>query len=123
MERKELLCQYKETPRPAGVFRVANTSSGRMLVGSSPNVPGMLNRQRFQLQNGSHPDRELQKDWNELGPAAFVFETLDLLKPSEDPASDKTADLAVLKDLWLEKLASTGAAFYPQTNRVHVAKG
>ena len=74
MDRKELTRKYKMTPRPAGVYRVHNSVNGMSLVGSSPNLPGMLNRQRFQLEHGSHPDLELQEDWNKCGPTAFTFE-------------------------------------------------
>ena len=115
VDRKVLVREYLETPRPAGVYRVRNTASGKSLLGSSPNVPGILNRQRFQLENGSHPDAELQPDWNELGPDAFAFETLDLLKPSDDPDYDLSEDLRVLKEMWLEKLTASGVPLYPKS--------
>lgn len=115
MDRREIIRAYKETPRPAGVFRVHNTALGKSLVGCSPNLPGMLNRQRFQLQNGSHPDRELQQDWHELGPEAFVFEVLDELKPSDDPGADQAEDLKVLKEMWLERMTAAGERLYPQS--------
>jgi len=117
MDRKALVREYLETPRPAGVYRVRNTVSGKSLVGSSPNVPGVLNRQRFQLQNGSHPDKELQADRNDLGPDAFTFETFDLLKPSDDPSYDSTEDLRTLKTMWLEKLTASGVPLYPRSRR------
>lgn len=112
-----MIRKYKDAPRPAGVYRIRNEMRGRSLLGSSPNVPGMLNRVRFQLEDGSHPDKELQADWNELGPGAFEFETLDLLKQSDDPGQDPSDDLDVLKQMWLEKLTATGEEFYPQTIR------
>lgn len=114
-DRKALVREYLETPRPAGVYRVLNKASGKSLLGSSPNVPGVVNRQRFQLENGSHPDKELQADWNDLGPDAFTFETLDLLKPSDDPGYDSTEDLRTLKTMWLEKLAASGVPLYPRS--------
>jgi hypothetical protein len=117
MDRKALVRQYKESPRPAGVFRVLNTENGRGLLGSSPDLPGMLNRQRFQLENGLHPDRELQRDWNELGEAAFAFEVLDVLKPSDDPSYNPSEDLRTLKGMWLEKLTASGAPLYRQSTR------
>jgi hypothetical protein len=116
-DRKALVREYLETPRPAGVYRVRNEVSGETLLGSSPNVPGVLNRQRFQLENGSHPDVELQADWNDLGPDAFTFETLDLLKPSDDPGYDSTEDLRTLKTMWLEKLAASDVPLYPRSRR------
>jgi len=112
MDRKSQIRAYREAPRPMGVFRVRNTANGRSLIGSSVDVPAMLNRVRFQLGMGGHPDRALQQDWNESGPDAFAFETLDLLKPSEQPDHDPAGDLRMLEQLWLEKLGRPGAPGY-----------
>ncbi len=117
IDRKARMRQYKETPRPAGVYRVRNTVTGKSLVGSTGDLPGMLNRQRFQLENGSHPDRELQSDWNELGSGAFEFEVLDRLEPKHEPAYDPTEDLRVLKEMWLQKLTVSGEPLYRQSRR------
>ena len=117
MDRKAQIRAYKETPRPAGVFVVLNKVSGRRLVGSSQDLPGMLNRQRFQLENGSHPDRELQRDWRELGPDAFEFGVLDELAPPKEPGGDLSADLRALQQLWLEKMAAANEPLYPMSRR------
>ena len=117
IDRKARIRQYKETLRPAGVFRVRNTATGKSLVGSSPNLPGTLNRHRFQLERGSHPSRELQADWNALGAGAFDFEVLDQLKPSDKPDDDPTEDLKVLKELWLENLKASGELLYREAGR------
>lgn len=117
-DRKALTRAYKESVRPAGIYSVRNTSSGRVLVGSSPDVPGMLNRQRFQLEMGSHPDRDLQADWNTLGADAFAFEVLDLLDAPDEASSDVAEDLAVLGALWFERLTGDGTALYPQSSRI-----
>lgn len=105
MDRKALIREYKESRRPIGVFGVRNTVNGKSLVGASTDLPGMLNRQRFQLEAGIHPNRELQKDWNEFGPDAFAFEVLDTLPPPEQPDYDPSDDLRALEALWLDKLS------------------
>jgi hypothetical protein len=105
MDRKSRIREYKETPRLMGVYRVRNTASGKSLIGSSRDLPGMLNRQRFQLESGLHPNRTLQKDWNQLGPEFFEFETLDTLKPPDQPGYDPSEDLRILEEMWLEKLS------------------
>ena len=112
MDRKEQIRAYKESPRTMGVFRVRNTVTGKSLLGSSVDVPAMLNRQRFQLGAGGHPDRALQADWAEFGPDAFVFETLDTLEPSEEPGYDPSPDLKALEEMWLEKLGRAGERGY-----------
>jgi hypothetical protein len=117
IDRKARIREYKETPRLAGVYRVRNATTGKSLVGSSANLPGILNRQRFQLESGLHPDRELQRDWNELGADAFEFETMDRLEPKKEPGYDPTEDLRVLKEMWIEKLAAAGVSLYGQSMR------
>jgi hypothetical protein len=117
IDRKARIREYKDTPRPAGVYRVRNMATGRSLLGAAADLPAKLNGQRFQLDNGLHPDKELQRDWNELGPAAFAFEVLDALESREGPACDPTDDLRVLKEMWLEKLTASGASLYPQSWR------
>ena len=114
-DRKESVRRYKETARPMGVFRVRNASSGVSLVGTSVDVPAMLNRQRFQLEMGSHPNRALQRDFAELGEAAFAFDSLDLLEPADEPDADPAEELLALETMWRERLAETGERFYNAT--------
>ena len=67
-----------------GVYQVRNLTSGKVLIGSSTDVPAMLNRQQAQLRLGVHPNRQLQVDWQSLGPDAFAFEILDTLAPPDE---------------------------------------
>lgn len=115
VDRKAMARQYKETPRPAGVFVVRNTAEDRLLVGVSTDLPGMLNRQRFQLDMGSHPDKTLQADWNRLGSDAFVIEVLDELELPAEPGYDPGDDLAALRDVWIEKLTASARPLYPSS--------
>jgi hypothetical protein len=112
MDRKELIREYKETPRPMGVYRVRNTTNGTVLFGTSLDVNAALNRHRAQLRMGGHPNRSLQSDWNEMGPDAFEFEVLDQLSPSELPDYDPADDLRELETMWMEKLGPTGDLTY-----------
>lgn len=108
MDRKEAIRQYKETATPMGVFRVRNTKTGKSFIGTSVNLPAMLNRQRFQLANGAHRSKELQADVKALGIDTFAFETLDVLEPLKEPGYDPADDLAALEGMWRETLAATG---------------
>ncbi len=112
MDRKELIRQYKETPRPMGVFRVHNTVADKSFVGRSPDLPSMLNRQRFQLSSGGHPNHALQEDWNRLGPQAFLFEILEVVKSSDDPLFSVEDELTLLEQIWIEKLQPFGEHGY-----------
>jgi hypothetical protein len=112
MDRKALKREYKETRRPMGVYRVKNTVNGKSLVGSSVDLPSILNRLRGQIRLGSHSNRELQKDLKELGPEAFEVEILDTLTPSDRPDYDPADDLRALESLWLEQLSPFGDRGY-----------
>jgi hypothetical protein len=109
--------EYKQTPRPAGIYCVRNTATGRCLLGASPNLPGIINRHRFTLTDGSHRDKELQADWNALGEDSFEFDVLDELELPDDPAYDSADDLKVLLQMWIDKLTAAGVELYPTTAR------
>jgi hypothetical protein len=92
-----------------GVFRVRDTVSGTALIGSSVDLPSMLNRQRFQLEMGVHPDKALQRAWDASSPEAFVFEVLDELEASDVPGHEPGDDLRELERLWRERLSGPKA--------------
>jgi hypothetical protein len=118
MNKKELIRAYKEARRPMGVYRVRNVTDGRSIVGSSADLPSILNRERASLRLGAHRNSALQKDWNSLGPDAFAFEVLDTLSlPDDVPNYDPTEDLKVLESMWLERLSPYGEAGYMKLPR------
>ena len=104
MNKAAAKLEYKLSHRPMGIFQIRNTVNGKLFVDSSTNIPGKINRHRFSLNAGLHRSKELQKDWNESGEAAFEFETLEPVEPRDDQNYNYAADLEVLEDLWLEKL-------------------
>jgi hypothetical protein len=111
-DKKELKNEYKQTHIPMGIFQIRNVANGKVLIGAAFNLRGILNSNRFQLSMGSHPNKRLQGDWNELGSDTFAFEVLDELAPTEEAGYDYRADLAYLEKLWLEKLQPYGERGY-----------
>jgi hypothetical protein len=112
MDRKALIRGYKANRRPMGIFQVRNSLNGKVFLGSTVDLPSMLNRQRAQLQMGAHPNRPLQADWRTYGAAAFVFEVLDTLTPSDEAGYDPAADLRTLEAMWLAKVTPYGERGY-----------
>ena len=112
LDRKALIQQYKQTPRPVGVGVVRNRVSGKTLVVAGVDIPSLLNRHQAQLRRLRHGNKALQDDWNSEGPDAFEFTVLDTIKPSDQPGYDPTEDLRVLEALWLEKLQPFEPAGY-----------
>ncbi|MEY2818602.1 MAG: hypothetical protein RL275_2065 [Chloroflexota bacterium] len=102
--RKELNREYVERVKPAGIYQVKNMANGKMLLGSSLNLEGPLNRHKFMLKIGSHTNKTLQADWNELVQNTFVFEVLEEVKMKEDPNFNLQDELTLLEMIWLEKL-------------------
>ncbi|AQS58094.1 GIY-YIG nuclease family protein [Desulforamulus ferrireducens] len=111
--KKELKEQYKQMKPPMGIFMVRCKLDNKCLLEVTPNIKGKINSTRFQLANGSHRNRELQKAWRELGEDAFEFEVLENLEYDEDETkTDYKEDLALLEIIWQEKLAKEGMDFY-----------
>ena len=101
--RKDLHREYKERVKPAGIYQVKNIKNGKVLLGSSLNLEGPLNRHKFMLKIGSHTNKALQNDWNAFGPDAFVFEILEEIQVNDDPNFNLQDDLTLMEMIWLEK--------------------
>ena len=119
--RKELQREYEERVKPSGVYQVRNLMNGKVLLGSSLNLEGLLNRNRFTLRNNSHTNKELQKDWNELGPDQFVFEILEVVQVKDDPNFNLKDELTLLEQIWLEKLQPFGERGYNTSDQIREA--
>ena len=112
--KKTLKRQYLETKTRAGVYAIRNQITGRALVAGSTNVQGILNRHRFELQHGQHRNARLARDWVEHGETNFLFDVLDMVKPSEDPAFNAAHELETLVSLWRLEIPCLGEFGYDE---------
>jgi group I intron endonuclease len=119
--RKDIHREYKERVKPSGVFQVKNTTNGKVLLGSNLNLEGSLNKHRFMLKIGSHTNKALQKDWDELGVDQFVFEILEEVKVVDSPNFNLQDELTLLEQIWLEKLQPVGEHGYNVNDRIREA--
>jgi hypothetical protein len=103
-QKKRLKEEYLQNPPAMGVFLIRNNTNDKVFVGASPNLPGIINRHKFQLKHGAHPSKALQEDWNTLGSDNFSFEIVDELPPRSDPNANYREELNLLEKLWLERL-------------------
>src|SRR5882724_2524423 len=113
--KRDLKREYKESERPMGIYQILNTANGKMLIGQSVNLPGIINRERFALNAGGHMNKQLQADWNTHGADSFVFEILEELKPAE--GGDIKADLNLLEEMWLDTLNPFNERGYNQRKK------
>jgi hypothetical protein len=119
--RKEIHREYKERVKPSGIFQIRNLANGKILLGSSLNLEGPLNKHRFMLKINGHPNKELQKDWNELGPEQFSFEILETVPLSDNPNFNLKDELTLLEEIWLEKLQPFGERGYNSGPKIREA--
>ena len=87
-----------------GIYQIKNMKNGKIYIGSSKNLQGKINSHKFQLKNGLHVNKEMQKDFNDIGEENFSFDIVDQLKQKEDVNYDYTEELKILEEMWLEKL-------------------
>ena len=104
MNKKEIIKKYKQTIQAMGIYQIKNKINDKLYIGSTKNLPGKINSYKFQLKNGLHPNKEMQKEFNEIGEEGFSFDILDYLKPKEDLNYDYTEELKILEAMWIEKL-------------------
>ncbi len=119
--RKELNKEYVERVKPAGVYQVRNLTNDKVFLGSSLNLEGPLNRHKFMLKIGSHPNKALQQDWNDLGPEQFAFEILEEVQRKDDPNFNLKDELELLEMIWIEKLQPFSAHCYNLSERIREA--
>ena len=119
--RRELNREYTERVKPAGVYQVKNLANGKVLLGSSLNLEGPLNRHKFMLKIGSHLNKDLQKDWDELGAEKFAFEILEQVQVKDAPNFNLKDELTLLEMIWLEKLQPFGERGYNLNERIREA--
>jgi group I intron endonuclease len=119
--KKDIVREYKERQKPAGVFQIKNTVNGKVLLGSSLNLEGPLNAHKFMLSVGSHRNKALQQEWNEYGEDKFVFEILEVVQVKDDPNFNLKDELTLLEQIWLEELQPFGERGYNLDSNIRQA--
>ena len=121
LRKKALKNNYKNTPRPMGVFKIQNLKSGKIYIGRSLDLPAVFTRYRFTLKQNMHPVRNLQTDWNLFGEDSFSFEVLEKIKPEEIPETEWKQAVEKLEEKWLHTMQPYGEKGYnkpPKSNQV-----
>ncbi len=119
--RKDLNREYTERKKPAGVFQVKKIENGKVLLGSSLNLEGPLNGHKFMLKTGGHYNKMLQQEWDAYGSDKFVFEILEVAKVKDDPNFNLRDELALLEQIWVEKLQPFGDRGHNTDNNIRQA--
>lgn len=101
--RREISRRVRDAFPPMGIYIIRDKETGEVLVASSRNVHGAMNRAQFELRLRSHSNKTLQAKWDHGGPDRFEFKIVELLKEREDPHFDYAEELRTLELLYREQ--------------------
>ena len=92
--RKQLQDDYKQTAIQAGVYRIVNTRTGRVLLGSTTNLPSLHSKLAFArtTNSASALDLRLKPDVQAYGIEAFELEVLETLDPKPEQTPQQVQD-------------------------------
>jgi len=116
-QRKALIRQHKQAAKQAGIYWVKNLETGRVLLGSSLNLHGPLNRHQAELRFGSHRCQALQADWDTLGQEKFAFEVVATV-PAGAPTKLRESALKKLEQRWIGELQPFQERCYNTSERI-----
>jgi hypothetical protein len=95
--KKELALEYKHRRPEMGVISFRCAVTGDAFFYPTRNMKSDINRNRFQLELGNHPNRELQALWEKHGSSNFNIAVAETLPYDEKEADrDYAADLEKL---------------------------
>jgi len=104
--KRKLRQQYKAQPLHGGVYRICCTPAGSAWLRATTELQGAKNRFTFACNVGSCPEPAMRAAWAQYGPASFTLEVLEELEQKETQTEHEfSEDIAVLRELWAEKLA------------------
>ena len=107
-DKKELQNRYKAREIVGGVYAIKNMLSNKVFLEAATDIRGIKNRFEFAQKTGSCVHVKLQSDWDMQGGGQFVFEVLEELRKGDAQSAEGfKAGLALLKEMWLEKLSES----------------
>ena len=120
VDKKKLKEEYKNTVPAKGIFVIRNKKNGKVFLGSSLNLYGIFNRNKFALDMGNHKNEQLQKDWNTFGEESFIFEIRETLEIKEDVSYNYDEDLKILEMIWVEKYQPLAEKCYNENENIRM---
>lgn len=112
--RKKILAeQYKQMKPEMGIFVIKSAAGKKCLLQTSQNLKSFINSTKAKLDNGMHPNRGLQTDWDNLGSGNFTIDIIEKLQYDKDEnKTDYSEELALLRMICEEKLLKENMTFY-----------
>lgn len=79
-----------------GIYKITNTSTGKVYVGSALNIERRLDKHMKELKAGTHHSSKLQRSYAKWGAVAFAHEVLEVVA--------LPVDLLVREQYWIDAL-------------------
>lgn len=95
--KKELRQQWKNRHPEMGVISFRCKETEESFLGISKDTKADINRNRFQLETGTHPNKKMTELWNQYGEEGFELSVVKILK-YENPDEDHTEELEELRE-------------------------
>ncbi|MBM2817263.1 MAG: hypothetical protein HW421_4025 [Ignavibacteria bacterium] len=118
IDKKKLREDYKNIIHPKGIFIIKNLKNGKVFLGGTLNLHGVLDKNKFVLNMGSHYNKQLQEDWKEYGSESFSFEIAETLPLKEDANYNYDEDLKIMEMLWVDKFRPTEQNCYNKSENI-----
>ena len=114
MDRKrELKRLYKMSRPEMGIFIIRPKEGKKCYIQATGDLRGVMNGALARLDGGGHLNRELQKEWSEMGAERFEMKILERLAYDKDESkTDYGEELELLRMIWEEKLKKEGFVLY-----------
>ena len=74
---------YNEHSNQPGVYKIINTSNGRIYIGSAKEFKDRYRDHIKSLQKGTHHNKFLQNDWNKCGPDVFEYHVVEVVQGTQ----------------------------------------
>lgn len=106
-DKKDIIRQYKDRKKVGGIICYENTANGKILIEAAPNLQSAKNRFDFAKSTGSCVTPKLENHWQSCSGDVFMLSVLEELAMGETQSEKEFRDdLAVLCELWKDKLCS-----------------
>jgi len=110
--QKELKAEYKTKKFKIGVFQIRNLVNDKIYVDGSVNLDSIWNRNRVELNLGSHHNTALQSDWKIMGEDKFKYEILSEIDQKEGEEKDYSLEVKLLTEMFIDELSPFGDRGY-----------
>lgn len=100
-KRKEMIQEYRDRKPEMGIIAIRCNKTDDIFYGMSTDTRADYNGNRFKLNLNSHPNKQLQKLWNEHGEDSFDISLAEELE-YDDPHADYKDDLIEMLQSLLE---------------------